>query len=120
MMNLPTAYGEYGNAQDAFGYLSTDAQAEIVEHCHATALMMNDAADLLTGGAIVKAARAAQNPSDALNSAVQEAPTRALCAAILAALNASEVRTLADLAYLNTEASPAWLRRALHAERWNA
>lgn len=36
-------YGEYGNRQDEFGYLSPESQAEIISYCHAVALMMNEA-----------------------------------------------------------------------------
>lgn len=59
-----------------------------------------------------------ETAGNALNSRVQEAPTREACAEILGACTARELRYLADLAYLNTDASPAWLRSALLAERW--
>lgn len=42
-MTLPTVYGEYGNHQMAFSYLSPESQAEIVTYCHGVALMMNEA-----------------------------------------------------------------------------
>jgi hypothetical protein len=38
-----TTYGEYGNRQDEFGYLSPESQAEIISYCHAVALLMDEA-----------------------------------------------------------------------------
>jgi hypothetical protein len=43
--NTATLYGEYGNRQDEFGYLAPASQAEIIEHCHAIANLMNCAKD---------------------------------------------------------------------------
>ena len=49
MMKLPTTYGEYGNAQEAFDHLFPESQAEIVEYCHGVALMMHEAREAAPG-----------------------------------------------------------------------
>ncbi len=49
-MTQTSTYGEYGNRQNEFSYLCAESQAEIVEYCHAVALMMNTARGILAVG----------------------------------------------------------------------
>jgi len=45
-MDATTAYSAYGYRQDEFGYLSETSQAQVIEHAHTVANLMNAGYDM--------------------------------------------------------------------------